>query len=332
MSDHRDSKTNGPADGMHPQDDTEVAMLLSLAGARPAIPASLRDRVHERVEREWLAATASRRAARWAVPTALAASLVVAVTLVIDSGGPPPLPVGTVARVVGGNAGQASIWTAGRQVRVGDTVRTAANQRISIELDAGGSLRLGEATVLQLASNDVVKLESGMAYADSGPESSPAGALVIHTEFGTVSDIGTQFLVQVNPDHLEVAVREGIVDIAAEGASYSITAGDKVTIREDRAAEFGTVSPTDESWNWAVEIAPGFEMQNKTLFEFLEWAARETGRALLFSSDEVLNLTRSTTLYGDVRGFTPDEAIESVLATTSIRCAVEATRIVVGDQ
>jgi ferric-dicitrate binding protein FerR (iron transport regulator) len=185
---------------------------------------------------------------------------------------------------------------------------------------------------LRLQAENIATLESGMVYADSGNAGKRSSGLVIHTEHGTVSDIGTQFLVQVVPDHFGVVVREGSVDIASDEASYLVVAGNKLTIREDLPAERVKVSATDETWNWAIELAPDFEMENKSLFEFLEWAARETGKELVFASNETLDQVRSTTLFGDVRGFTPIEAIDSVLATTSVRYRVEEDRIIVGNR
>jgi hypothetical protein len=223
-------------------------------------------------------------------------------------------------------------WTPGRAVHVGDSLRTGTNQRISIALDRGGSLRVAGDTVLRFDSAEVVALDRGMVYADSHVASEDHRGLVIHTELGSVTDVGTQFLVHVIPDHFEVAVREGRVDIAGNDTSYSIEAGDKLTIRDNLDTRYGHVSSTDEAWAWATEIAPGFDLENKFLFDFLEWAARETGKELVFANDDTLNQVKATTLIGDLRGFTPFEAIDLVITTTSFRYAIEEQRIFVADR
>ena len=101
------------------RDDETMARLLRLAGPREPVPRDIEQRVYDRVHREWLTNTrapeservyakvhrdwARRRIVRrWTIPVAMAASVVLAVALLLRPAPEPALiAVGTVAKIVG---------------------------------------------------------------------------------------------------------------------------------------------------------------------------------------------------------------------------------------
>ena len=89
------------------------------------------------------------------------------------------------------------------------------------------------------------------------------------------------------------------------------------------------VEPHDPYWNWTTALAPVFDIENKSLLDFLRWAARETGRELVFEDNELRMSAMRTDLHGSVADFEPLEALESVLATTNFRYRILADRIVI---
>jgi hypothetical protein len=117
----REGKMNDKTNQDHPEDrdDETIERLLRLAGPRAPIPEDIEARVYDRVHREWRAAsqqpdgarvyhfvrhewekdTAKRRYLRWALPAALAASVVIAVTLFMQP------PTSAPDRIVIGAAG-----------------------------------------------------------------------------------------------------------------------------------------------------------------------------------------------------------------------------------
>ncbi len=72
-------------------------------------------------------------------------------------------------------------------------------------------------------------------------------------------------------------------------------------------------------WNWLATITPPFTLEGRSVEDFLEWAARETGRSVVFASPDAAERARAVTLSGTVEGLTPDEAVAAVLSTTSLR-------------
>jgi ferric-dicitrate binding protein FerR (iron transport regulator) len=286
--------------------------------------------VYRHVRREWQKDTTRRRYRRWALPVALAASVVLAVTLLLQQ--PPSAParvaIGTVARVVDA-AASGALPAAGQPVYAGDVLATGAGQKLSVVINNAVSLRLDQDTTLAAVAREEFRLESGRVYADTGDVMYRDHGLVVHTPMGTVTDVGTQFSVQLAAENLDVAVREGRVDVSRGADEFVAVAGERLRLRENDTAEMDAVAPHDPFWDWTASLAPVFDIENKSLLDFLRWAARETGRELVFEDNELRMSAMRTDLHGSVEDFEPLEAVESVLATTNFRYRLEADRIVI---
>ena len=332
------------------RDDETMQRLLRLAGPRAEIPADVEARVYERVRSEWQAAsqppdgarvyqfvrrewqkdTARRRYRRWVLPVALAASVVLAVTLLLQQ--PPSTParmtIGTVARVVDA-AASGALPATGQPVYAGDVLATGAGQKLSVVINNAVSLRLDQDTTLAVVAKDEFRLESGHIYADTGDFMYRDHGLVVHTPMGTVTDVGTQFAVELGAERLDVAVREGRVDVSRGADEFVAVAGERLRLGENDTAQMDAIAPHDPYWDWTASLAPVFDIENKSLLDFLRWAARETGRELVFEDNELRMSAMRTDLHGSVEDFEPLEAVESVLATTNFRYRLEADRIVI---
>jgi len=302
-----------------------VARLMHLAGPRAAISHDIERRVEARVRRECQQATQRRRhLVRWAMPLALAASVLVAVgvNLYVPTA-PEPAPVlGTVARVIGTAGGTSALPAIGGSIRLGDTLATGFGESVSVTLRDGVSLRLAPDSELRFDAAGEFSLLAGELYADTGQSVYRADALSVQTPLGTVTDIGTQFDVRYREDNLLVAVREGRVDVAAHDATHTAAAGEMLRLRPGARVETSAVAAHDELWAWAMTVAPVYDIDNRSLMEFLTWAARETGRKLEFAGNEQQMAAMRAVLHGSIDDFTPDEAIDSVLATSGFEYRV----------
>ncbi len=329
------------------RDEETMARLLRLAGSRPEVPPDVESRVYDRVlsawqestrapddarvyqfvRREWQKKARLDAARRWAVPVAMAASLLLALALVLQPAPdmPAKIAVGTIARV----AGDSSQWDPGRSVYPGDSVTTGAGQQLSVALGNAVSLRLDENSTLVVEAAGEFRLEHGQVYADTGDFVYRDKSLRIDTPFGVVTDIGTQFAVALASDRMDVAVREGRVDIDARAGLLVAVAGERLQVRQD-GATVDTLEASDSYWDWATRLAPAFDIEGKSLLEFLRWAARETGRELVFESNDVRMSAMRVDLHGSVADFDPQQALESVLAGTRFDYRIESDRIVIG--
>lgn len=312
-------------------DDDALARLLQMAGPRPEIPADLERRVEARVRAEWRQASRQRRVLRFAVPVALAASLLLAVTIDWQEPATPLLPaIGTVARVNAGTAAGAALPAVGSSVSPGQTVVTGPEQSISLTLRDGTSLRLAPESRLEVEAVDEFRLLDGELYADTGPPVYRSRSLTVHTPVALVTDVGTQFLVRFQGDSLRVAVREGRVDVQQSDDVHTAIAGELLRLAPGGTPDVEAVEPHAALWDWAAAVAPVFEIENRTLMDFLKWAARETGRELVFADSGQRMAAMRTVLHGSISGFAPDEAVNSVLATSGFAYRVTPDSIVIG--
>jgi hypothetical protein len=106
-------------------------------------------------------------------------------------------------------------------------------------------------------------------------------------------------------------------------------AGERLRLGHDGQVTVDSIAPNDPYWNWTAALAPTFDIENKSLLDFLRWAARETGRELIFEDNELRMSAMRTDLHGSVADFAPLEALESVLATTNFHYRILADRIVI---
>lgn len=309
--------------------DDAMSTLMNLAGPRADIPAALERRVHDNVLEHWQSATRKKNMTRWMVPASLAAMIVLAISFGMRSSDVLPQVVGTVAFAVGSSDQAGMPLAIGDPVRAGDNLETGHESGISIALSGDVSLRIASNSSVRLDGPDDIALLYGQIYADSGERIYRDRHLTISTPDGSARDIGTQFSVGYENTQMSVAVREGRVDVLHDQSVFSAEAGDKLVLRPGADVETDRVLPSDPSWDWAAALAPEFDTRNRSLMDFLKWAARETGKTLQFSSDEVRMAAMRTKVVGSIKDVGPDEAIEAVLSTTQFDYDVDDQSITI---
>lgn len=330
------------------RDEEAMARLLRAAGPRSGVPEDVEARVYASVVKEWQASTQSAdgarvygkvrkswkrhsaraAATRWMLPIALAASAALIAILMTQPEPIPPVAVGTVAKVVSPAAGGSAL-ALGDKIYQGMTIETREGEGMSFLLARNESLRLDENSALRVDAGDRFTLLSGRVYADTGEFVYRDGSLRIDTSFGAVTDIGTQFAVSLLADNLDVAVREGRVDVRQGTHKFVAMSGERITLQEQGQAAVRPLGLTDDYWSWTTDLAPAFDIEGKSLLEFLKWASRESGRILYFHDSELRMAAMRTDLHGSIADFKPLEALESVLATTTYRYRVEPDRIII---
>ncbi len=337
-------KTDGDA-----QDDSTLAKLLKLAGPRAEIPLGVESRTYERVRAEWKSATrqsdgsniykkvrrAWRRdgrvdmAMRWALPLGGVASALIAMFVLMQPAPVPAIAVATVSKVVEPAAGN-SRFVRDMTVYAGESLLTGEGEGLSLLLARSESLRIDENTELQVDGKDRFTLLKGRVYVDTGQFVYRDGGLTIDTEFASVTDVGTQFSVSAQDHVLDVAVREGRVDIANDSRAFAVMVGERMTLDQNNVGNVSKIDGYDEYWNWVADLAPEFDIEkNRSLFNFLEWAARETGRELIFEDDELRMSAMRDDVFGRISNLTPDEALLAILPVTSVRYKIEPGKIAI---
>jgi hypothetical protein len=224
------------------------------------------------------------------------------------------------------SGGQKVPLSAGSVVESGTVLRTGAGGRAALDLASGVQVRLDVGT--ELAFNDVAEaaLSHGAVYVDSGVAAGGDARFVLETPAGDVRHLGTQYSAAFDDGALRVGVREGRVEVSGQRASVIAAAGESVLIDDGHVTRSALARNAPE-WDWAASVVPPFEIEGRTVHEFLAWASRETGHEVAYASPDVEQLANRVTLSGTVEGLPPQQAVEAVLATTSLAARVADGRI-----
>jgi ferric-dicitrate binding protein FerR (iron transport regulator) len=241
---------------------------------------------------------------------------------------PEPLPdvlVARVERVVGavrleGDFEGFRPVVEGEQLATGTTLITGDDGRTALHWGDRASLRLDRATRVRLVEPNRVELLAGALYVDSP---SGAGDLRVTTRWGEVREIGTQFEVRANDEVLRVRVREGLVELRPGGRTYEAASGVELSLAADGRLTRRSITTHDRDWEWVTSIAPSFELDGRSLGEFLAWVSRETGREVRYSDPELAATAPEVVLGGAVVDLSPAQALLAVLPTCGLEHRVE---------
>lgn len=307
------------------ESDDTLKALLGLAGPSAEISSEIEDRVYASVRREWSRGKSRSRPARWFLPVALAASLLV---VVIGLNRPDVVPQKSLVGTVSVVAGDAK-FVVGDNVYVGDVVDTSNGRGMSIALRDDISLRVDARTLLKVDSTSEITLLAGRVYIDTGDRIYADRHVTVTTASGSATDVGTQFSVSFENADMSVAVREGRVDLREGQNRHNVTSGKKVTVRPGNVARSESVPLVGEPWDWAVSLVPAFELEDKSLLDFLKWVSRETGMELIFADDEFRMAVMRPRLHGSIEGVAPIQALEAILATTNFKYSIDGNTIII---
>ena len=151
----------------------------------------------------------------------------------------------------------------------------------------------------------------------------------MRTPYGSLHDVGTQFIARVDDEGLQVGVRDGRVAVARESNRADVGAGEKLVfeaassaLRRDTIATFG------EEWAWIERVAPPFPIDGRTLADFLTWLSAQTGREVLFDTPATETLARATVLRGSI-DLDPMSKLAAVIATTDFSYMIDGGAILI---
>lgn len=293
--------------------DSERAIeeLLGRAARRAEPPADVRARVLAAVEAEW---HAGRRRRRWPV---FAAAAAVALAIL----------AGLLTQVGGGSfevqlTRTESLSLDGARYLHGGTVleirsgATMAAESVSRLVGPGGTeLRLRGGTVLTWIGPDQVELADGALYVDTHGRS----GFRVATPAGVVQDIGTRFMVTVDGDAVEVAMREGEtrIDTARGSLVARADAAGGDVLRIDAAGATKRAEPTSEArWEWIHDAHPGY--QERSVPVLLSRIADDLGVGLDYATPGVRAAIGNARMAGDLSELGPREALRVVVATNGL--------------
>lgn len=327
--------------GTRPAATDPIEQLVRIAGPREPVPGDRLARLKAAARSEWQAHTRARRwrtRLGWSIGgLAIAALLVLAVRLGGERWGVARVPGrelaaveqvrGAVTRVPSLDAPRAPAPVkVGERLREGDRIATSGGGWLAVRLAGGGTLQLDRGTRVRWLSAAAVALDEGTVYVSArrgGPasEADPGGSpasFEIHTAFGIVREIGTQFEVRVDPAALRVRVREGLVRVSGQRASHDVRAGNEMTLAGDGRIAWRPVPAFGPDWAWATILAAPYQIEGGSLQSFLDWVAGETGLHIRFARRSDEQQASTMILHGSIDGLSPDQALDAVLPASGV--------------
>lgn len=297
--------------------------LMQLAGRREPVPSKRAIQIEKCTRVHWQRLLERRhRRRRWhrlmqvgAGVATMAAFVLVATNFSGDS--PQTATTGIVTKLIGspryGPPGDAlSVLSVGTDLPVGSVLVTRAGEGVALRLESGHSVRIDGSSRLRTEPRALV-LDDGAVYVDSD---SAAADIEVRTPLGTVQELGTQYMARLYTSHLEVSVREGIVELDYAIGKTSAKSGEVIRLDEHGRAQSLTVSRHGQHWAWTAKLSQSPALNGTTLAEFLAWLTREEGWNLSYVSRQVAKAAESVELSGDIGNLTGEESLAAVMIIT----------------
>jgi hypothetical protein len=330
-------------------EEEDVRQLLATAGPRPPIPQEDLDAIAAAARGAWQNEVRRRggipgrppgrpvRALVLGLAAALALSVGLAWWLLSRTTLVRSATIAQVEAVAGpvhleAEAGASRPIAARERVALGAVLQSGGGGRASLRLLDGATVRLDVETRLRFAAADVLELERGAIYIDTEDAASSPRAIEVRTPLGTVRDVGTQFAVRVvapERETLLVRVRDGEVFTEQRGRTYVTAAGQELVLRRDGKLEQREIAPYGSDWDWVMAASPGFDIEGRSLREFLDWVSRETGWRVVLADEELADSAETIVLHGSLGRLRPDQAPFAVLPGAGLDGELENGRLVV---
>ena len=321
-----------PAGPTGPEDHDPIGRALEDGLARAPLTDDAYTRIHAAVTAEWrtsVAASSRRPRYRWLTVAAGLAAATVAGALLLQMFAKTPT-LGIVARVDRGALVSLHRVLPDQRLEMRAALRVGnvlvASNPVLVELQRGGNLRIAGGSRLEVTAADEVSLDKGEIYLDFPPDLHRAAAFVVRTPLGLVEHLGTQFDVAVT-NELRIRVREGSVRLRRGSQTETAGAGTELVVPRVGQTSQLSIATHGPEWSWIEALEPDFPIEDRKLSDFLQWAARETGRQVSFRDEHAREVAERTRLHGSIHGLSITQALETVFATTSLQYNFEQSWI-----
>ncbi len=316
-----------------------IESLVKLAGPREALPEDVKSRLEVNFRAELRDVRRARLFRRTSYFAATAALLVLGIMLNLPE--TQFTEIGSVQRIAGRveliREDDRYLLSEGSIIPIGARLVSDGGGRALISLDSSTTLRIDMNTVVDMESARQLHLSAGSVYIDTGEKAGPRSGVSVATEFTTIVDIGTQYLVTADAMKTVVSVREGSVMISTDmtsveskpvlGMARQLVFSGAYQLSAELIDKHGGV------WSWVQKVAPGFDTKDRSFYDLLHWVSRETGRDLNFDSPETETIAQEEGTKGSFV-VTPEKALSDVFATSKslVQLASDPSVILIGQR
>ena len=198
-------------------------------------------------------------------------------------------------------------------IYTGQVISTDDQSGISLVLEGGQSLRLSEYTQMLVVSDNEFTLLKGRFYYDSGPDKKTQ-PIRVNTEYGVVSDIGTQFEVFFTPESMSIKVREGevVFEEVSQKETRHVFSEQGLRVSQEGEVNIHYIASDSVEWKWTQELVRFADLEGYSLDQYLRKLVRDNGWVLSYNTQELENHSISSALHGSVDGMNTKEILFSL--------------------
>lgn len=314
-------KQNSPEDEL-------MTGFLSHTQPRKSAPEEVKQRIKHQVKIRWRSNHEKRKQQSWLIfgslATAMGVMIIVLKELLFQS---PILLTNVLLERIQGEVITNISYEDSKILLPGTMVETLANGYATLTLQTGGNLRLSHHTQLIINKNNEFTLAFGRIYFESAISSRNKYPIIIHTIYGDIEDIGTQFQVSADSKQIQMSVREGSIKLTTDKGNHQLPQGHQLIRLADGSSTKSKISATDKQWQWVNDAAPKFNLEGKSMLKFLLWVTREHGLTLKFADTHIEKLAQLTILHGDIDGLDLTQVLDAVFSITEFRYNLEQAQL-----
>lgn len=196
------------------------------------------------------------------------------------------------------------------------TIKTSDSSYLVLTLSDRSELRLDHNTLLTIYPGEINLIEGNIYHdTDNVDQALP---LLIKTNQGVVQHIGTRYVVSKKGDQLNVAVRNGKVKFTAASNQdkQHIIAANQLLISSDIMTEVSAMNPYGSMWDWTFKSQANYQLDGKSLYEFVTWFALQTGLSIDWNG--LQSNAKRIRLSGNIKNISSDQAIKTVFLSTQL--------------
>ncbi len=215
----------------------------------------------------------------------------------------------------------------GSQLTLGSSIKTTSSGSATILLPMIGNIRLDSNSQLTFNEMNHLLLESGRIYFESSDNANHS-QIKITTNHGTIKNTGTQFEVQSQSNALSIRVREGSINFDSNYGSQILQSGYQLKTLSSGTSQTNAIDTNDSSWSWIHALAPKFELEGKSLNQYLIWVRREYAVKIEFTQDTEQQ-SRNILLHGDIESLELEQALKVVFSATRLKYEMSGKTLIV---
>ncbi|MCX7544701.1 FecR family protein [Marinicella gelatinilytica] len=287
----------------------------------------------------WQKNLKKQRRQRFAWTAAVAASVIVvfALVLVINfDNGSQGLPAmyqqvdihGTI--MLEQDSHKAQPMTADVSLKPGDIIASSSDGYLIWHLNDGSELRQGPDARIVWQSDQQIELLTGQLFHNTDITQS-AEPFMISTKLGSVSHVGTQYVVKHQPNRLQVAVKSGRVNISRQQKQHTVKGNELMSISPDGVESVHTFTGHNHPmWSWTFKTQQPYALKGQSLYDFVVWISQHTDLAVDWQGHQ--QATQGVLLQGTIDKMSVDMALKTVFASTDYQYQIDQGRLQIINQ